>query len=407
MTSAHRPKRPVTIYCGRFGLERENLRIRPDGMLSLNPHPRALGDKLTQPNITTDFSESQIEIVTPVASSIEEALTQLNGLTQQVMRGIGRELLWPLSTPPDRLPPENQIPIADFGAGGQDKNDYRLYLSQKYGRRKQLYCGVHFNVSFDAAGDRPESANAFYLHLAAQAMRYRFFLIHLLAAGPLTVNHTAYRSVRLGVHGYRNIEPVYLDYSSARCYLSSLSTYIRKGIIESPRELYQHVRIKGSGFENPSQPPRAERIELRIPDLNPLYSCGINPDDLYLMHLYLMWASQTEDTSFDRTAQQKADTLADQAALMSVSGDLSAQINHVFAKLHIFVSRNALPDVYRSALNRTEQRWLHPERRYAERMSELLYRDYMHGGISLAEKMKNAFLNAAENPHNQGVHGHC
>ncbi len=49
---------------GFFGFERENLRIRPDGSLALTPHPASLGDKRTNKEITTDFSESQIEIVT-------------------------------------------------------------------------------------------------------------------------------------------------------------------------------------------------------------------------------------------------------------------------------------------------------------------------------------------------------
>ena len=47
----------------RRGLEKESLRVRPDGALALTPHPAALGSPLTHPNITTDFSESQLELV--------------------------------------------------------------------------------------------------------------------------------------------------------------------------------------------------------------------------------------------------------------------------------------------------------------------------------------------------------
>ncbi|HQZ57390.1 MAG TPA: glutamate--cysteine ligase, partial [Ottowia sp.] len=48
----------------RRGIEKESLRAQPDGQLALTPHPTALGSPLTHPHITTDFSESQLELVT-------------------------------------------------------------------------------------------------------------------------------------------------------------------------------------------------------------------------------------------------------------------------------------------------------------------------------------------------------
>ena len=45
----------------RRGIEKESLRAQADGALALTPHPEALGSALTNPHITTDFSESQVE----------------------------------------------------------------------------------------------------------------------------------------------------------------------------------------------------------------------------------------------------------------------------------------------------------------------------------------------------------
>ncbi|GAY74739.1 glutamate-cysteine ligase [Sporolactobacillus inulinus] len=115
---------------GHFGIERENLRVDHHGRLAMTPHPDALGNKQTNPEITTDFSESQVELVTPVASSLQETLSHMQRLTRTVYSGIGDELLWPLSTPPNHLPPDDQIPIADFGPGGKEKTAYRFYLSK-------------------------------------------------------------------------------------------------------------------------------------------------------------------------------------------------------------------------------------------------------------------------------------
>ena len=39
------------------GIEKESLRVRPDGVLALTPHPAALGSALAHPHITPDFSE--------------------------------------------------------------------------------------------------------------------------------------------------------------------------------------------------------------------------------------------------------------------------------------------------------------------------------------------------------------
>ena len=48
------------ILKGSFGIEWESLRAKGDGELSLTPHPEVFGDKLTNPLVTTDFSEIQI-----------------------------------------------------------------------------------------------------------------------------------------------------------------------------------------------------------------------------------------------------------------------------------------------------------------------------------------------------------
>ena len=48
----------------RRGIEKESLRVRPDGSLAATAHPAGLGSPLTHPQITTDFSEAQLELIT-------------------------------------------------------------------------------------------------------------------------------------------------------------------------------------------------------------------------------------------------------------------------------------------------------------------------------------------------------
>ena len=57
------------FYKGCFGIERETLRVDSNGRLAQTPHP--FGD---DESLTRDFCENQTEIVTPVCSSIDEAV---------------------------------------------------------------------------------------------------------------------------------------------------------------------------------------------------------------------------------------------------------------------------------------------------------------------------------------------
>ena len=56
------------------GIERESLRVNSSGKISQTPHPSGLGSALTNPYITTDFSEALLELVTPTFNSASECL---------------------------------------------------------------------------------------------------------------------------------------------------------------------------------------------------------------------------------------------------------------------------------------------------------------------------------------------
>ena len=79
---------------GLKGVEREALRVRPDGRISQAPHPPALGSALTHPHITTDYSEALIELVTPPFPSTWELQQYLCEIHQFVYSELGDELLW-------------------------------------------------------------------------------------------------------------------------------------------------------------------------------------------------------------------------------------------------------------------------------------------------------------------------
>ena len=74
---------------GSYGIEREGLRVTNEGKLALTPHPKVFEKKICNPYITTDFSESQIEVITPTFNSVEECYNFTNGLYDNVSQEIG------------------------------------------------------------------------------------------------------------------------------------------------------------------------------------------------------------------------------------------------------------------------------------------------------------------------------
>ncbi len=97
------------------GIERESLRITPDGALAATPHPRQLGSALTHPHITTDFSESQLELITGVCPDVDSCVQELAEIHQFVYRHLDDEMLWS-SSMPCRLPADDDIPLGQYGS---------------------------------------------------------------------------------------------------------------------------------------------------------------------------------------------------------------------------------------------------------------------------------------------------
>ena len=112
------------------GIEKECLRIDASGRISQKNHPEGLGSALTNPYITTDFSEALLELVTPTFNSAKECLDFLTELHVFVNQNLEDESLWPLSMP-CTIESEGAIPIGNYGSSNQGmmKETYRKGLS--------------------------------------------------------------------------------------------------------------------------------------------------------------------------------------------------------------------------------------------------------------------------------------
>lgn len=307
---------------GNFGLEKESLRITADGHLSQVSHPFSANDK----RIVRDFCENQTEINTSIHKTAEGVMDELKQINKRIVKSLMQmpdtELFWPFSNPP-YIKNEEDIPVAQFFGEQKSKTTYRNVLSDKYGRYKMTFSGIHFNYSFSGdllranyevetgekvmkgheSEDYRRYVDSLYLDLAHRTMEYGWLIVALTAASPI-IDSSFFRygekgkslclgmsSVRCSELGYWNYFVPILGYGDVKAYADSIQQYVDGGLINGPSELYYPVRLKSHG-ENSLDTLRREgvsHIELRCIDLNPLSSEGIDVRDVRFAQMMLVW----------------------------------------------------------------------------------------------------------------------
>ena len=326
---------PADLSGIRRGIEKESLRALPGGGLALTPHPAGLGSALTHPHITTDYSESQVELITGVHAGVDACIDELTQVHQVVYRDIGDEMLW-VGSMPCGLPTDETIPIGRYGSSnvGRAKSVYRMGLGHRYGRRMQTISGIHYNWSM------PGVTTEQYFGLIRNFRRHSFLLLYLFGASPAVCSsfvagrehelqvlkdHTLYMphgtTLRMGRLGYQSDAQASLavSYNSLESYGASLQTaltrpyppYEKVGIqnpggdynqlsttlLQIENEFYGTIRPKRVIFpgERPLHALRergVEYVEVRCMDLDPFVPVGIQAQttrfiDVFLLHCLL------------------------------------------------------------------------------------------------------------------------
>ena len=293
----------MTIPHGRFGLEKESLRITFAGRFAQTDDPFVGFD-----HVTRDFCENQTEINTGVHDSAEEAVAELVTHHRRLQSVLAaqpeRELLWPFSNPPF-IENEDDIPIARYSGAERAKRTYREHLADRYGRHLMTFSGVHVNYSFAPAtirGDR----NQFYLDLAEKVLAYGWILTPLFAASPLLdesfcisgchMGETMFAglaSLRCSELGYWNQFTPVLDYRTLTGYVGSIREFVDRGFIVAPSEFYYPVRLKPRGRNSLEALTEAgvDHIEIRTVDLNPFFEGGVDVRDVKFIELFLGWCA--------------------------------------------------------------------------------------------------------------------
>ncbi|WP_065188688.1 glutamate--cysteine ligase [Shewanella woodyi] len=332
------------------GIEREALRINGSGELATDRHPQALGSALTHSRITTDYSESLLEFITPVYKDIDNLLQDLTYTHAFTVQNLDNQRLWPVSMP-CYVGDVKDIPIANYGISnpGMMKSLYRKGLTYRYGAQMQIISGVHFNFSVSnelwnnlyaysgSSLTKSDFISESYLGLIRNYRRMVWVLPYLFGASPALCSSfikqqetdipfekmgkgTLYlpyaTSLRMSDLGYTNKEQEQLNisYDSLDKYLAGMKVAIGKSsknfeeigvkvdgeyrqlnanVLQIENEFYSPIRAKRV-TENGEKPSEAlaragiEYIEVRALDVNPYSPIGIEASQVRFLDLFLL-----------------------------------------------------------------------------------------------------------------------
>lgn len=321
----------------RRGLEKESLRSQQDGSLAMTPHPAALGSALTHPHITTDFSESQVELITGVHAGVQDCMDELLRVQQYTAQALGEEMLW-VSSMPCGLPADDAIPLGQYGSSnvGRAKTVYRTGLGYRYGRRMQTISGIHYNWSL------PDVRSEQYFALIRNFRRQAFLLLVLFGASPAVcstfVAGRAHQlqalnkgtlflpyatSLRMGRLGYQSDaqSALAVSYNSLQGYAQSLHAALTQPypayeaigvrgpdgayrqlattLLQIENEFYGTIRPKRVIYpgERPLHALRergVEYVEVRLLDLDPFEPVGIHAQTLRFIDVFLLHCLESE-----------------------------------------------------------------------------------------------------------------
>lgn len=348
---------PQILWGGRKGIEKEALRVSRNGELSQRPHPASLGSALTNRFITTDFSESLLEFVTPAFTHNWETLRFLCDIHQFAYDKLDDELLW-VASMPCCLQSDADVPLAQYGSSnlGRMKTLYRNGLGLRYGRLMQTIAGVHFNYSVpeqfwqfhheicETGGDSASCRSEAYLGLIRNFRRMGWLVLYLFGSSPAvdrcfagtagtgiaeldkdTLYEPYGTSLRMSDLGYSNKTQSRVNIS-----LNFLDEYIAdlRKAIHTPVRQYEEIGVKVDGeyrqlnanllqieneYYSPVRPKRVivpgekptealeragiEYVEIRSLDVNIFDPVGISQNELRFMEAFLLYCL-LEDSPF-------------------------------------------------------------------------------------------------------------
>jgi len=339
------------VLCnGLKGLEKESLRVNKEGKIAQTAHPKELGSALTNPYITTDYSEALLEFITPPFAQGSETINFMEAVHSFTYKHLNDEMLWG-SSMPCIVDGDMSIPIANYGESniGKMKHVYRIGLWHRYGRSMQAIAGIHFNYSlaenfwpvYQALEgntlNRQDFISQCYMDMARNIHRYGWLVLYLFGASPAICKsflkgqshnfesfdiNTLFKpystSLRMSDIGYKNDgqSNINISYNTLDSYLARLQSatqttfedyqqiglkdsndeykQLNLNILQIENEYYSNVRPKQitQPGETPSEALKkrgVRYVELRSVDIDPFEPIGINESQVCFLEAFMIF----------------------------------------------------------------------------------------------------------------------
>ncbi|MBI52010.1 MAG: glutamate--cysteine ligase [Chloroflexi bacterium] len=350
------------IKCSEVGIEKESLRYL-NSKISQEPHPKSLGSSLCNSYITTDFSEAQLEFITPPFSDKRKALNFLLDIHHFFYSSVDDEMLWPFSMP--FYIGKGGIPIAKFGTSskGLFKHVYRKGLSHRYGRLMQTISGVHFNYSLprkiwtssifkNHERESLELRSENYFSILRNVLRMNWLILYLFGCSPSITKdflsglnddfvkldkNTLFSpygtSIRMSEYGYQNLSRAKINIStnSLNSYTTDLLkatnqksdsfskifdetgdtlSQINANQLQIEDEYYAAARAKSIDksdvrFAKKLLNGGVDFIELRSLDLDPYSPIGISEETIIFLEIFMLYAFVKESDPINKIEEKQ------------------------------------------------------------------------------------------------------
>ncbi len=341
---------------GKRGIEKEGLRYTLAGKLSEKSHPSYLGLALTNEEITTDYAENLLEVVTPAFYNSKETVEHLCYL-HRVLAISDEEYILNASMP-GFIDDTESVKVADYGESnsGKLKKLYRKGLALRYGKAMQLISGMHFNYSicdslFKVYAEyldkdfNQQFINDKYMNLVRNIRIYSWIIPYLFGHSPAVDksffkgksnhlkeldNETLYlpyaTSLRMSDIGYQNKTDQLVSANSLEIYTKDLikavtttsDDYKKYGVKDSTgnfQQLSNNILQIENEYYTVARPKQLLKkgetalstlnkegiayVELRTLDINCFERNGINQEQLDFLEIYMLFCLFTEAPKLD------------------------------------------------------------------------------------------------------------
>lgn len=350
------------------GIEREALRITNKGKVAQSKHPSNFGEKLTHPNITTDYSEGLLELITEPFNSKKALFQSLSDYLTFAAKNLeNNELFWALSMPP--ITTEEEIKIAHYGQSNSArmKEVYRYGLAARYGKIMQIIAGIHYNFSFPdefLTQLMPEDSlnpqtlqfykNKLYFRLIRKFYQSSWLLPYLFGSTPLIAKTSLLSdkhrlkkldadylygehatSLRMSEFGYQSEaqKDLHISYRDLTSYIHDLvlatqqtfKDYTKLGVLKKDfgyNQLNDCILQIENEYYNPIRPKqivhRCERpacalskrgvsyIELRTIDIDPFSPEGISKETTDFLDVFFSFCLLAEAPMYSKASIKEA-----------------------------------------------------------------------------------------------------